>query len=131
MTLARFMSGFVPALALLFGTTAAAFPQNYKGQAARGSQIDTSSAYVAAISPGDTATNNDVSAALDKDKSLRIEDIKVQTILGVVTLTGAVESNNQSQRAQQIASSVKGVKAVNNHLTIITLSSEQDSGNAR
>jgi hyperosmotically inducible periplasmic protein len=131
MTATRIMAGLVPALALMLGTTAAAFPQSHNGQSNLISKAAVTSASVAPISTGDAATGDEVSAALNKDRSLRLEDIRVQSALGVITLTGAVESTRQSQRAEQIASAVKGVKAINNQLTIITLSSELDSGNGR
>jgi len=79
------------------------------------------------VSPNLAADDADIAdaveAALKSDKVVRYEDIRVETASGIVTLSGVVSSAFQSIRAQQIASAVEGVKSVNNHLTIIALSS--------
>jgi osmotically-inducible protein OsmY len=71
----------------------------------------------------DAATNEAVASAIEKDRLVRYQDIQVATVLGIVTLTGAVETEKQSRHAENLARHVAGVKAVNNHLTIISLSS--------
>ena len=44
--------------------------------------------------------------------------ISVSTFKGIVTLTGAVETSSQKKLATNIALSVRGVKSVNNLLSI-------------
>lgn len=44
--------------------------------------------------------------------------IDVDTHDGVVTLNGVVKDEDAKRRAEQVASSVKGVKSVKNHLTV-------------
>ena len=71
----------------------------------------------------DATTNSAVATAIENDKQIRDQDIQVATEMGVVTLTGAVESPKQYRHAENLARRVFGVRAVNNHLTVITLSS--------
>jgi osmotically-inducible protein OsmY len=44
--------------------------------------------------------------------------ISVDTVKGVVTLSGSVDSSEQSNMAETLASAVSGVSHVNNQLTI-------------
>ncbi len=53
-------------------------------------------------------------------KSMRI---RVDTIKGVVTLTGTVDSKSNSEKAEALAKAISGVKEVNNQL--ITLPAGQ------
>jgi osmotically-inducible protein OsmY len=55
---------------------------------------------------GDQAETNAVQAAIDKDLALRIDQIQVQTIGGVVYLHGIVGSEATAERAEAIAQSV-------------------------
>lgn len=59
-----------------------------------------------------------VKAKLFDESILRGFAISVQTFEGTVTLTGAVETEEQKEKAGQIAASTEGVKKVNNLLTI-------------
>jgi hyperosmotically inducible protein len=52
----------------------------------------------------------------DKDVSAR--NISVNTLKGVVTLTGTTPTAQESYRAAQIARDVSGVKAVENYIRI-------------
>jgi hyperosmotically inducible periplasmic protein len=52
------------------------------------------------------------------DKSVKARDITVNTTKGVVTLSGRAETWEESNRAAEIANSVKGVKEVENHIHI-------------
>lgn len=53
-----------------------------------------------------------------EDKEIKAFSIDVDTVNGVVTLTGIVETEEQRRRAVEIAKSVPGVKAVINNLQI-------------
>jgi len=58
-----------------------------------------------------------VKAALIAEKGVNGTSINVDTMQGRVTLTGRVPDQAQVDRAAQVASSVEGVKAVENKLT--------------
>lgn len=55
---------------------------------------------------------------LIEDSELKAFSIDVDTLNGIVTLTGVVENERQRQRAVEIAKSVAGVKGVINNLQI-------------
>jgi len=66
----------------------------------------------------DTAITAKVQAAIVAKPGLKIMQIDVNTTHGVVTLTGTVDSQQNSDRAAAIAGNVEGVKSVNNQLTV-------------
>jgi len=55
------------------------------------------------------------------DDELKAHDINVDTVNGVVTLTGAAPSQPAIERATTIAKTVDGVKDVQNQLTVKTV----------
>ena len=59
-----------------------------------------------------------VKAAIFAEPGLKTLQISVDTVKGVVTLTGSVNSQANRDRAKALASSVTGVKAVENRLAI-------------
>lgn len=59
-----------------------------------------------------------VKAALVADKAVSGTAINVDTMEGRVTLSGHVPDQGQVDRAAQVASSIEGVKAVDNKLTV-------------
>ena len=61
-----------------------------------------------------------IKTKLIQDPELKAFSIDVDTINGVVTLTGAVENRMQKRRAVEIAASVEGVKKVIDNLQIIS-----------
>ncbi|WP_421550541.1 molecular chaperone OsmY [Kluyvera intermedia] len=65
---------------------------------------------------GDTATTSEVKAKLLADDIVPSRHVKVETTDGVVQLSGIVESQAQSDRAESIAKAVDGVKSVKNDL---------------
>jgi osmotically-inducible protein OsmY len=79
---------------------------------------------------GDTGAPHDTNALDDQDITLAIETelllargvtldpIDVETHLGVVTLSGSTDNILAKERAGRIASMVKGVRAVVNHLSV-------------
>ena len=73
-------------------------------------------------SPGqvvdDSTIGPKVKAKLFDDPQLSGLAIDVQVFQGEVTLTGAVKSQAEKQRATEIANSVQGVKKVNNLLSL-------------
>jgi len=67
---------------------------------------------------GDTATTGEVKAKLLADDIVPSRNVKVITTEGVVQLTGTVENQAQSDRAESVAKAVDGVKSVKNDLQI-------------
>lgn len=67
---------------------------------------------------GDTATTSEVKAKLLADDLVPSRKVKVETTDGVVQLSGTVETQEQSDRAESIAKGVDGVKSVKNDLKV-------------
>jgi len=66
----------------------------------------------------DTAITAAVKAGILAEPGLKVLKIDVDTKDGQVTLTGSVDSAENLQRATQVASSVNGVKRVDNRLAV-------------
>lgn len=66
----------------------------------------------------DAAITAKVKASYAGDKWVNGRDVSVRTDHGVVDLTGNVGSKDESDRATELATQVKSVKAVHNNLTI-------------
>jgi hyperosmotically inducible protein len=66
----------------------------------------------------DVAITTAVKAKLAADKVKTLVRVSVDTIEGVVTLTGTVESADQKKHAEEVARGVKGVSKVVNNLQI-------------
>lgn len=72
----------------------------------------------------DTAITAKVKTALHENKDTNGADIHVDTVAGVVTLSGSAPSAMVSQRAEEVAQQTKGVRSVKN---IITIGAESSS----
>ena len=66
----------------------------------------------------DTGITAKVKAAILGEHGLKVLQIDVETTKGVTTLSGSVDSPQSSERAQQIAAAVSGVKRVDNRLSV-------------
>jgi len=66
----------------------------------------------------DATITTKVKAALVQDQSFDGFQIGVETYKNVVQLSGFVDSHRRAERAQQVASSVAGVKSVRNDLVV-------------
>ena len=66
----------------------------------------------------DATISTKVKAKLFDESVLRGFAISVDTFKGEVTLTGAVDNNEQKERADRIARSVEGVRGLNNLLKV-------------
>ena len=66
----------------------------------------------------DSAVTAKVKSALVDSSDTKAGDIKVETKAGVVQLSGFVESEAQKSAATKVASGVKGVKSVQNNLSV-------------
>jgi len=66
----------------------------------------------------DVAITTAVKAKLAADRIKTLARVSVDTIKGVVTLTGTVETAEQKKQAEEVARGVKGVSKVVNNLQI-------------
>lgn len=66
----------------------------------------------------DAAITAKVKTAILAEPGLKSLQISVDTIQNVTTLTGTVDSQQSSDKAQQVAAAVSGVKSVENKLVI-------------
>jgi len=69
---------------------------------------------------GDAAITGSVKTALIAEPGLKALQIDVDTVNGVVTLTGQVDNAEQKSRAIQVAQGVSGVSTVKDNLTTKT-----------
>lgn len=83
-----------------------------------GDKIDRQSAETG-VAIDDTEITAKVKAAVFAEPGLRTLQISVDTVKGVVTLTGSVDSAASSERAKSLAGAVAGVKKVDNKLVPI------------
>jgi osmotically-inducible protein OsmY len=67
----------------------------------------------------DSVIKHKVKAALVKSKDLQATGLHVETLRNVVTLTAEIGDAKQSERAVRLAEHVKGVRAVENKLTVM------------
>lgn len=67
----------------------------------------------------DTEITTKIKAEILAEPGLKSLQISVDTIKGVVTLSGAVDSQATSDKARSIAAAVKGVKEVDNKLVVM------------
>ena len=74
---------------------------------------DTAGEYV-----DDATITTRVKVALTGDKKIKSREISVRTDQGVVDLTGKVGNKEESEKATECATKVKGVKAVHNNLKV-------------
>ena len=72
----------------------------------------------AGVAIDDAEITAKVKAAIFAEPGLKSLQISVDTIKGVVTLTGSVDSPASSDRAKALASAVTGVKQVENRLVL-------------
>ncbi|MEI2415719.1 BON domain-containing protein [Orrella sp. JC864] len=66
----------------------------------------------------DAVVTTKIRAAIVAEDNLSNFDIGVETIDGVTTLTGTVETDAQKEAAERVAKEVEGVRRVNNDLQV-------------
>jgi hyperosmotically inducible periplasmic protein len=66
----------------------------------------------------DATISTKVRAEIIRDPNLKMGQVGVETMQGVVQLTGFVDSQAASAQAAQVARSVKGVKEVKNSIVV-------------
>jgi len=59
-----------------------------------------------------------IKAAFVKDKEVAASGVKVETVKGVVQLSGTAKSDAEIERAVQLANNVRGVKSVRNDIRV-------------
>ncbi|MHB8353062.1 MAG: BON domain-containing protein [Burkholderiales bacterium] len=72
----------------------------------------------AGVAIDDSEITAKVKAAVFSEPGLKTLQISVDTVKGVVTLSGSVDSQQNSDKAKTLASAISGVKAVENKLVI-------------
>ena len=68
----------------------------------------------------DSAINAKVKAAFAQDPGVKAIDVKVDTHLGAVQLSGWADSAAEKSRAEEVAKAVPGVKSVENKIELKT-----------
>jgi osmotically-inducible protein OsmY len=86
---------------------------------------------VIAVQRPDEELSRDVDTALAKDPATDSYEISADAKDGVVTLAGTVDSYAEKQLAAEVAKGVRGVKEVNNDLTVEYRSQRSDEEIAR
>jgi osmotically-inducible protein OsmY len=95
------------AIALLAGATLAGTGCSVmRGQETAGKYVD------------DTSITTAIKAKFVEDKTVDAAAIKVETLNGTVQLSGFAKSAAEKQQAENIARNTKGVRAVENNLTV-------------
>ncbi|HGH5980555.1 TPA: molecular chaperone OsmY [Kluyvera georgiana] len=112
------LSGFVQSQAQAEAAVAAA--KTVEGVASVSDKLHVRDSKESSIKgyAGDTATTSEVKARLLADDIVPSRNVKVETTDGVVQLSGTVESQAQSERAESVAKAVEGVKSVKNDLKV-------------
>ena len=72
----------------------------------------------AGVAIADTEITSKVKAAIFAEPGLKTLQISVDTVKGVVTLSGSVDSLSNSNRAKELANAVTGVNHVENRLAV-------------
>lgn len=95
------------AIAILAGATLAGTGCSVmRGQETAGSYVD------------DASITTAIKAKFVEDKTVDAASIKVETLNGTVQLSGFAKSNAERAQAENIARNTKGVRAVQNNLTV-------------
>jgi hyperosmotically inducible protein len=69
--------------------------------------------------PDDSVVQSNVSKKIQDDPALDATDIIATVVSGKATLTGTVDSPDLKRRAERMALSVKGVRTVDNQITVV------------
>lgn len=74
----------------------------------------------------DTTITAKVKTALHLNKVVNEGDIAVSTVAGVVTLKGQVHSREAASKAEEVARTTEGVRAVDNELLVMNTNATTD-----
>lgn len=111
------MKGLNLIKAVIFATAFACVPFSYANNNNNSTVADSKNAM------SDTGITTKVKGAFVKeklfgDKEMSVTGVNVETVNGVVTLTGTVDTQAQADNAVKIAKTVDGVKQVNSKLEV-------------
>lgn len=67
---------------------------------------------------GDTAITSDIKAKYAADRDVAATSIRVETLNGVVQLSGFAKNQTEKERAAEIAKQARGVKSVRNDIVV-------------
>jgi len=112
----RLISAFVIAVAVTSGVAGCAVT---KGQETTGQYVD------------DATITTHVKARFAKDPTVSATHIKVDTMKGVVHLSGNAKSEAEREQAVQLARSISGVTDVKNDIHVESVSSDTNSSTNR
>jgi hyperosmotically inducible periplasmic protein len=110
------LQALVIAIAVASGVTGCAVT---KGQETTGQYVD------------DSTITSRVKTRFAKDPTVSAMRIHVDTMKGVVQLTGTAKSDTERDQAAQIASAVPGVKEVQNNIKVESATSEGNANTNR
>jgi len=82
-----------------------------------GDKLDAQTAK-AGVAIDDAEITSKVKAAIFAEPGIKTLQVSVDTVRGVVTLSGSVDSQSLSNRARELAGAVAGVSDVENHLVV-------------
>jgi osmotically-inducible protein OsmY len=68
----------------------------------------------------DAAVTTKVKAAFAQDPGVKAMDVKVTTFRGTVQLSGWVNTAEEKAKAEQVAKTIPGAKAIDNQITVKT-----------
>ncbi len=71
----------------------------------------------------DTVITARVKSEIHHDKDIRGANIHVDTVAGVVTLSGSAPTTSDATRAEEVAQRTKGVRSVKNAISIEAVNS--------
>lgn len=112
----RLIQAFVLAIAVTAGASGCAVTS---GQESTGQYVD------------DSAITTRVKTRFAKDPTVSAMRIKVQTMKGVVQLSGFAKTDAERQQAEQLASTVPGVQKVENGIQVESASSDSNANTNR
>lgn len=76
----------------------------------------------------DKAIEGDVETALEDNPVYKLDDVTVEAFRGTVQLSGFVSTQEQKERASEIASNVPGVLRVENNISVKPAPLQQTTG---
>jgi len=106
------------AYGLLMGVFVLGSPSGLAGREAAGGSVATPTSHRKPEYVDDATITTGVKKAILSDGAVKSSELQVETIKGVVQLTGFVKTSDQSAAAAKDAASVRGVETVRNNLVV-------------
>ncbi len=67
----------------------------------------------------DSVITTKVKSAIYDEPNLKVNDVSIETVRGVVTLMGEVETGTAKRKAERVARQVEGVKSIKNKIKVV------------